>query len=485
MIIIWKNALRLRIVWFSNIILDVKDKTLANYSTVSKQKAQEIINTLQNSKELPFKEILAKEDINRVMQESKSYRERIFTPDVTLWAFLSQVMDTDQSQQAAVARVIAEFAARGEDTPSANTSAYSQARSRLAEETLSDLVKDTASQLVNLTPESWLWNNRSVKLVDGSTISMPDSTDNQAVYPQCTTQKVGVGFPIARIVVIIDYTTGVVLDLAIGSYQGKETGEHALFRQIISAIDTDDILLGDCYYPSFFVIATLILAGIDGVFPIHSARNYDFAIGEQLGYKDHIVKWKRPVKPDWMEQTEYDSFPEEIVVREVEIDNSHAGFRSQKMVLVTTFLDAKTTDKGMLAQLYNYRWLVEISLRDIKTTMKMDILRGKTPEMVRKEIWVHLLAYNLIRKVMMQAAFIHSKHPRELSFKLTLQMMKSFQEKGLLDESNPESYMKLLKAIVDKPLVKRDGRSEPRVVKRRPKAFPRMAQPRELYKNAA
>lgn len=475
----------LRIVWFSKIILGAKDKTLAIYSTVSARKTQEIISKLKNSKELPFREILAKEDIKSVIQESMTYRERFFTPDVTLWAFLSQVMATDQSLEASVTRVIAEFAVNGKDTPSSNTAAYSQARSRLPESVLSQLVKNSAAQLVDSAPKSWLWKNRKVKLVDGSTISMPDTPENQAIYPQSAAQEIGVGFPIARIVVIIDYTTGAVLDLAIGSYQGKETGEHALFRQLTSSLNTNDILLGDCYYPSFFVMASLIAAGIDGVFPMHGSRGCDFNQGQQLGHKDHIVKWKRPRKPSWMEPTEYESFPQELTVREVEIKKQCAGFRGKAMVLVTTFLDAKTIDKTVLSVLYDYRWMVEVSLREIKNIMQMDILRGKTPEMVRKEIWVHLLAYNLIRKIMAQAAFIGDRRPRELSFKLALQSVISFQQKGLLDENNHEIYAKLLKAIIDKPIVKRPGRSEPRVVKRRPKAFPRMTKARELYKNAA
>lgn len=458
---------------------------MANYNIFSNATKEEIISNLKNSVELPFKEILAKEDIKQMMQESVSYRERIFTPDVTLWAFLSQVMDEDQSQQAAVARVIAEFASQGEEPPSANTSAYSQARARLSEISLSNLVRDNATQFAAAVPAAWLWNKRKVQLVDGSTLSMPDTPKNQVVYPQIETQKLGVGFPIARIVVIIDYITGAVLDMAIGPYSGKETGEHALFRQIIASINTGDVLLGDRYYPSFFVMSTLIKAGIDGVFPIHHARNYDFNSGQQLGHKDHIVKWIRPVKPTWMEQDEYDTFPLELSIREIEIEKHRAGFRNQTMVLVTTFLDAITISKEMLSKLYDCRWAVEISLRDIKTTMKMEILRGKTPEMVRKEIWVHLLAYNLIRKIMAQAAILHDKRPRELSFKLALQTIKAFQQKGILDEDNYSVYKKLLNALVGKVIIKRDDRHEPRVVKRRPKPFPRMHQPREFYKNEA
>jgi hypothetical protein len=402
-----------------------------------------------------------------------------------LWAFLSQVMDADQSQQGVVARIIASSIASGIKPPSANTSAYSQARCRLPEQILSNLVQKTATKLVDDIPHEWLWNGRKIKVVDGSTISMPDTAENQAVYPQPNTQKDGVGFPIARIVVIIDYTTGAVINLAIGAYSGKETGEHALLRQLISSINHNDILLGDRYYPSYFLMTMLIQLGIDGVFPMHRSRKYNFNVGKRLGYKDHIVEWKKPVKPAWMGQKEYDSFPQKIIIRETAIEQKRPGFRSKNMVLVTTLLDATVSTKADLAKLYDYRWFVEISLRDIKNTMQMDILRCKTPDMVRKEIWVHLLAYNLIRKIMAQAAFIHGKSTKELSFKLALQTIKAFWQAGILDNNNTDVYTKLLNAIVYKKVGNRKGRQEPRFVKRRPKAFPLLQKSRELYRNVA
>jgi Transposase DDE domain len=458
---------------------------LMNYSTFPALKTKEVITNLKSNAELPFSQILPKEDINRNVQDAVIYRERMFTPHVTLWAFLSQVIDDDQSQQAAVSRVVAEFIARGEEPPSANTSAYSQARSKLSESLLSSLVRGIASQLVAEIPAEWLWTGRKIKLVDGSTVSMPDTQANQAAYPQEENQNPGVGFPIARVVVLVDYFTGAVADFAIGAYSGKETGEHALFRQLVSSVGAGEILLGDRYYPSFFLIATLLKNEIDGVFPIHSARHYDFKTGTSLGDKDHIAHWKRPAKPKWMEQHEYDSFPKEISVREVSIEKHRPGFRSQALILVTTLLDAVTTTKNMLAELYNYRWFVEISLRNIKTVMHMDILRGKTPGMVRKEIWVHLLAYNLIRKIMVQAAIIYQRRPAELSFKLALQTIKAFQQRGLLNDNNFEVYEKLLKAIAYKKVANRNGRQEPRAVKRRPKSFPRLQKARGFYKNAA
>lgn len=453
-----------------------------NFTICSPLQDKKIITNLKTSPELPFSKILTAEEINEKMQNIK-YRDRVFPPDVTLWAFLSQVMDADQSQQKAVSRVIAETIVQGEEPPSANTSGYSQARSRLPEIALSNLVIETAEQLVKDTPNKWLWNGRRIKLVDGSTLSMPDTKENQDKYPQPDTQKDGVGFPIARIVAIIDYITGVVMNLAIAPYSGKETGEHALFRQIISSLNFGDVLLGDCYYPSYFLMATLIRLGIDGVFPMHNARNYDFNTGTHLGKKDHISNWEKPAQPTWMEQDEYDSFPATISIREVEVKNKRNGFRDKGMVLVTTFLDPVAIARETLADLYDYRWYVEISLLNIKNTLNMDILRGKTPEMVRKEIWVHLLAYNLIRKIMAQAAFVHDKSATELSFKLALQTIESFQEKGLLD--GEYAYMKLLDTIVYKTVGKRKGRHEPRCVKRRPKAFPLLQKSRVLYKNAA
>lgn len=443
-----------------------------------------IISKLKNSKDLPFSEVLTKEDLSRHIKNMK-YRERIFSPEVTLWAFLSQAIEDDKSQQAAVSRIVAAAVAQGKKIPSANTSAYSQARSRLSEKSLATLTRETARQIESSTPNEWLWKSKRIKLIDGSTLSMPDTAKNQEIYPQSRSQKPGVGFPIARIVAIIDYITGVVLDLAIGPCRGKETGEHALLRELLSLFDTDDIVMGDRYYPSFFLMAALIKQGVSGVFPTHHGRKPDFRRGKRLGKKDHIVSWKKAKKPAWMEQAEYDAAPNEILVREVATEIKRPGFRTEIRVLVTTLLDPIAYSSSDLATLYGCRWFIELSLRSIKDTMHMGILRGKTPSMVRKEIWVHLLAYNLIRRLMAQAAWIHGKTVATLSFKLTLQITKAFQQAGLLNENNPEIYGKLLEAINCKQVGNRPDRQEPRRVKRRPKPFPLLQKARGLYANAA
>jgi len=416
--------------------------------------------------------------------KGENHRNRIYTSEVTLWAFLSQAIEEDKSQQAAVSRVVATAIAKGEPAPSVNTSAFSQARSNLDEKSISLLAKNTAQQVVEHLPKEWLWRQKQIKIVDGSTVSMPDTPSNQEIYPQSNCQKAGVGFPIARIVALIDYATGVLLDLALGPCEGKETGEHALLRQLLSTLTPNDLLLGDRYYSSFFLMAALIMRGISGVFPLHHTRRPDFRTGTILGKKDHIVTWKKPSKvPNWMTREEYDAFPDEISVREIAVEIKQPGFRAKTLVLVSTLLDSREVSKTALASLYSCRWFIELSLRAIKETMSMDILRGKTPSMIRKELWIHLLAYNLIRRWMAQAAWSTGKAVATLSFKLTLQLLRAFDSFALLVTT--EQRDQLTHAIASKTVANRSGREEPRRVKRRPKPFPLLQMARGLYKNVA
>jgi len=263
-------------------------------------------------------------------------------------------------------------------------------------------------------------------------------------------------------------------------YSGKRTGEHALLRQLMHVFSPGDVALGDGYYASFFLIATLIQMGVDVVFPAHTATDCDFRKGNRLGKKDHIVQWQKPVRPRWMEPETYDKFPDSIEVREGAVRIGRKGFRTKTKILVTTFLDSDDYKKEDLATLYDCRWFVEISLCSIKDTMHMGILRAKTPEMVRKEMWAHLLAYNLVRKIMAQAAGKYDKVPRFLSFKCAMQFTSAFCQSGHLSEAD-QAYEHLLRGISRKTVGNRPGRSEPRMVKRRPKAFPRLQKPRSYY----
>lgn len=450
-----------------------------------KNHQQTMVAILNANDRLPFDLALSQEQVASLIKPPKR-RNRIFTSLLTIQAFLFQVINPDKSLQAAVARIKAETLARGDkSTPSANTSAYSQARSALPLKNLVDLAKSSAQQVANSAPIAWLWKGKKIVIVDGTTVSMPDTPSNQSSYPQSKSQKEGIGFPRALCVAIIDYFSGALLELAIGPFIGKGTGEHALFRQLIPTIKPDQVVLGDCYYPSYFVIAMLGKLGIDFVFPIHSHRKYDFRRGIILGKKDHITEWQKPRRPAWMSQSEYDDMPEKVVIREVYIENQRPGFRTKGRVLVTSFLELAQVSKTDLSSLYDYRWFVELSLRSIKETMGMDILRGKTAEMVRKEIWAHFLAYNLIRRVIVDAAQAHGKTASQISFKLALQFINAFSMAGILSKNDAVAYLNLLDSIACKTVGNRPGRQEPRAVKRRPKTFSKLQKPRNLYRKIA
>jgi len=240
-------------------------------------------------------------------------------------------------------------------------------------------------------------------------------------------------------------------------------------------------MIADKYYASFFVVATLMQMGVDVVTPAHAARSCDFRKGKKIGKGDQLMEWKRPARPTWMSKEEYSKYPKNITVRETKTVSQCPGFRTKTQVIVTTLVDEKKVTLHDLSELYSFRWFVELSLRSVKEVMRMGVLRGKTPEMVRKEIWAHVLAYNLVRKVMLQAAVLYQRNPREMSFKLTLQMMSAFRQAGILHEKDRDFYAGFLMAIAAKKTGQQKRQGQPRVVKRRPKAFPRMQKPRAAY----
>lgn len=342
------------------------------------------------------------------------HRERLYPPTIALSMFMRQVLESDGSCQKAVNGWAAQRAADGLPPCSVHTGGYCRARQRLPLQMVSTLTRETG-RLHNekaLTP--WLWRGRSVKLVDGTGISMPDTPENQERYPQPSTQAPGVGFPLARLVIVICLATGAVLDAAIGPHSGKGTGELALVRALLDCFSPGDVMLADALYCNYFLIATLMATGVDVLFEQNGSRITDFRRGQSLGTRDHIVHWPKPAaRPQWMTPEQYDHFPDEIKVREVKVAHQ---------VLVTTLLDHRKLTKDDLSALYARRWNVELDLRNLKTTTGMDVLSCQTPEMNEKQLWVHLLAYNVIRLLMAQAASNAGIDPRELSFKHTVQL---------------------------------------------------------------
>lgn len=409
---------------------------------------------------------------------------RIFTPLVTLATFLGQILSDDHSCQGALDRLLAWRAARGLPPASPDTGGYCKARQRLPESLLPRLVRETAERIDDQVPEAWLWLGRRTILVDGSAVSMPDTPENQGAYPQPSIQEPGCGFPVARIVVLIALSTGVVLDAAIGRCTGKLTGESALLRGLHARLRRDDIVLADRYYCSYFEVALLQAQGVDLVTRLNKGRAVDFRRGRRLGKDDHLVEWARPQRASWMDKELYATIPETLTVRELRVRVGQRGFRTRVLIVVTTLLDAGSFSHSELAGLYRTRWHVELDLRSIKLTLKMDVLRCKTPEMVRKELWGHLLISNLIRGVMAESARRHGVLPRRLSFQGARQMLEGFRVE--LNGASPEAVEGLI-AVQLRMMSKlstgdRPDRYEPRVRKRRAKAYPLMHTPRKRSK---
>jgi hypothetical protein len=274
---------------------------------------------------------------------------------------------------------------------------------------------NAGSRLHQQSVEKLKWFGYNVVLVDGFTVQMPDTPENQAVFPQPSSQKPGLGFPMARIVALTSLAAGGIINYNLGPYQGKQTGETSLFSQLINCLSLGDLLMADRYYCTFAIIALSQAKKIPVLFQIHAGKKVDFRRGQKLGAKDHLVEWQKPKrKPVWMSVEAYADLPDTITVRE---------FSVKGMVYVTTLLDAKKYRKTAIASFYQQRWHIELDIRAIKTHMGMELLRCKTPEMVEKEIAVHVLAYNIIRGNLAQAAILHNKIPRQLSFRSGVQLV--------------------------------------------------------------
>lgn len=433
---------------------------------------------------LPWQEILPASRLNQILEEEGiEYRNRLYTPVVTLWGMIYQVLSADKSLRHTVKGITTWLMAAGVAPPSSDTGAYSKARGRLSEGLLQRLVPETAEALEQQLPDAQTWCGRRVKVFDGTTLLMADSAANQAAYPQHGNQAEGCGFPFARVVVFFCLLTGAVVSACVAA---KTMSEIVMSRLLYQDLEAGDIAMADQAYGSYIDLMLIQQQGADGVLRKHHARKTDFRTGRKQGIGDHQVEWQKPKRcPEHMSADEFKAIPQTLQVREVRLKLSRKGFRDQFIVLVTTLLDAQRYTVAKLSQLYGWRWqAAEVSFRHLKTTLKMEMLTAKTPEMVRKEIWTHLLAYNLLRCLMEQAAPLIGYARARLSLQGTRQL---FHQTLTLfataaDAIRQSLYSHLLKDIATDLLPSRPNRHEPRVVKRRPKPFPRMKQPRHVLK---
>jgi hypothetical protein len=456
--------------------------TTADRQGDSRTRLQAVRARFARNQGLPFADVLTEANILDVLQEhGVQYRDRVFSPVTTIWGFLSQVLSEDHSCRDAVARIIAHRAASGASVCSPNTASYCTARGRLGTGVLCTLAKRTAQQLQAGAADAWKWHGRNVFIADGSHVSMPDTPANQKRYPQPPRQQPGVGFPLARVAVLLSLATGACHDLAIAPYEGKGTGETTLVRAMYDTLQPGDVVLADALFDNYFLVWDLRARGIDLVVRAQYQR-----VGSQTAAMrpdGDILVGQRPNKPRGMTGEQYRRYPKTQLMRQVAVDARAKNNRAEPFHVVTTILDA-SIDGGQFGDLFERRWDGEVDLRSIKSTMQMDILRCQTPEMVEKEIWVHLLAYNLLRTAMAVAASESGIEPRQVSFKGAKQVLTAFAPK--IEAARPEGRAALIDAMLQAMAYhrvgNRPGRWQPRARKRRPKPGARRTQPRAMAK---
>lgn len=452
---------------------------------------RKVVDAFLAGEGLPFAEILSAERIERIFAKHDCLfgRQGVYTAAITIWSFLSQVLrdGKEASCQSAVARVVSYCEQRGMAAPTPDTGDYCRARAKLSEGALHELSGDVAGEVEQAADESWLWKGKyHAKLIDGFTLTMPDTPKNRATYPPPKSQKPGVGLPIARAVAILSLASACVMDLAMGPYQGKETGETALLRAMWGSLAAGDVAVADRYYCSFLMIALLLTQGTQTCVRKHQRRHSDFRRGRRLGKYDHIIVWTRPQRPEWMDEETYARIPQTLELREIRYNIVERGRRTRTIDIITTLVDADEYSKEDIAELYGFRWNSELDIRSIKASLNLGHVRCKSPEMVHREVWTTILAYNLIRTTAAGAALVHGKQPRQISFTSTCQyVLASWMQLsgGLIEESLLEDYLlMMLQQIAACEVANRPGRLEPRVLKRRRHGYKLMQKPREVLR---
>lgn len=428
-------------------------------------------------------EVLSAQAIEEACQSvNHRWRESFWSPSVTVLTFLLQVLAPVKTLRGAVAQLLTQLSALGvTELPSCDPTAYCQARRRLPVEVVQGLLPLTVAYLRGLVSRDDGWRGRRIWVVDGSGVSMPDTPDLQQAFPQPSNQAPGCGFPVARIVTLFCWSTGAIIDLAIGSLRVHEL---TLWRQLWHHLRSGDVVLGDRSFGSYVDIARLRWRRVHGVFRLHASRKADFRKGDRLGKDDQLVVWQRPAH--WtpscgLTREEFTHVPNEMVVRQIRISDAPKGFRSRTIVVVTTLLDPVEAPADEIRALYRDRWTVELDLRSLKIALGMDVLRAHTVDVVGKELMMHLVAYNLIRVLMWQAAKRHDRDLHSLSFTGTLHRLQDAASQLLLLDrliSKDTAFDYLLQRIAEDVLPDRPGRTEPRCVKRRPKNYRRLTRPR-------
>jgi Transposase DDE domain len=434
----------------------------------------------------PFSSLVSAAEVNEACQAADySSAADLYTPITTVLTFLTQLFGSDGSCQQAVDGLIAERTAANQAKCSSDTGGYCKARKRLPEEIFQQLMRNAGckieEQAVAEQGSELLWCDRCVRVVDGSTTKIADTEANRREYPLMYGLKAGLHYPVVRFLVIFSLAVGAVLDAALRPYQGKGTGETAMLRELAHVFAAGDVLLGDRCFAGYWDIAFWLKRGVDVVSRWPASRKFDYRRGHRLGPDDYLVTWHKTQRPEWIELADADDYPDTISIRVIKVQVGGHGFRVKQLLVITTLLDAEKYSREAIAELYRLRWQAELNIRSLKTHMGLEQLRCKTPEMVRKEFAMYLLAYNCIRRLAYEAAARQQVRPHEISFKHTLQTTNEFFRR--FHQSNFTTWLEnFLDTVAQVQVANRPNRIEPYTCKTRPKDFPPTNEPRSSYK---
>lgn len=434
--------------------------------------------------DLSWSGLLPKEDVESACAavEYKS-QASVYTPITTILTFLAQLLGADGSCQDALDGLIAEQVAQGKKPCSADTGGYCRARSRLPEQVYWQLVGQTGRKVEDQSEKSWWWQGHRVHVIDGSTLQIADTADNLKEYPLQKNLEPGLHYPVVRILIIFSLAVGTVLDAAIRPYQGKGTGETAMLRALAGNFQPGDVLLVDRCFAGYFDLAFWKERGIHVIVRNSASRKSDFRYGTRLGKNDHLVTWKKTDRPAWLDKEQAARVPDTLELREVRVVVSVPGFRTKTLFLITTLSDATIYTVQQLADLYRRRWQAELQFRSLKTQMGMKQLRCKTPEMLRKEFALYLVAYNCIRLVGAEAARDQGLEPYQISFTHTKQSINAFFPRLHQTADRFQWVEQLLHTIAAVIVANRPNRIEPYSCKTRPQEFPHPKETRAQYKS--
>jgi hypothetical protein len=415
--------------------------------------------------------------------QGKHSRDRLWNLRLTFWTFLWQVAQAGTACREAIRQAQALCRAQDRHPPPDENSPYCQARASLPLERLQEIHDAVVTEAQAGIVTKDLWCARHVTVVDGCTVTATDTAANQKNYPQQSVQKPGCGYPILRIVAFLSLATGLLTAWAVGAWRQSEL---ALLQTLWDNLRAGDVLLADRGFCSWGLLAMALQRQVDAVFRVKGSRRRDFRCGKRLSRHERLVEWKKPKEAAWtLTAQQWAALPPILTLRLVRCQLKIPGFRTQKVVLATTLLDSLAFPPQALSQLYYRRWAMELTLRNLKITLQMDHLSCKTPANLDREIRMHFLVHNLVRRLMLEAARHHLVPLERVSFAGSLAAARRYSEALLQSKSlarRRRLQAQLLRVLADDLVPDRPGRREPRAVKRRPKPYPRLMCHRHRFK---